>query len=416
MAKDNSPSNPADEGPPSRRRLYVLLGVLAVVAGFAAVWWTYRYWPATLPAIPEIDLTQTDAEVADAIRTAREAVVKSPREIEPWARLAMVLHAHKFVEPAMICYTAAAALDDENPVWPYLHATLLHEGAKPVEALALFESAGRLAPRDSPMPRLRHGELLLELGRFDDAERVFARVLADDKHDVHARLGLAQTALSRSQYEAALTHLTAIMHQEPVRKRTTALRAAVLEQLGKHEDALFERSRYGDLPDDPPRADLTDQLAELRVGLPGRLVRAKSLIGQSRIADAVALMEDTVKRYPKSDQAWIALAATKEAKGDFAAAEKAIDKSIELAPERADHRFRFGKLLQKQKRFSDAAAAFRLAIARSPADADAYHRLGECLMAMGDRTGAADAFQQALRIQPNMPEPRKELEKLQKTN
>ncbi|MBI1830384.1 MAG: tetratricopeptide repeat protein [Planctomycetes bacterium] len=414
MAKGKSPNNPTEDAPPSRRRLYVLLAILAVVASFAGVWWTYRAWPVALPAIPDIDLAETDPEVADAIRTARETLVKSPRSLEAWARLAMVLHAHKFAEPAMTCYAAASALDDDNPVWPYLHAALLHEGPNPEAALPLFEQAARLATRDSPMPRLRHGELLLELGRIEDAQKAFAKALADDKHNVHATFGLAQAALVTQKHQTALDHLAAILHDLQIRKRASALRAAILEQMAKHDDALAERGRFADLPEDPSRADLTDQLSELRVGLSGRLARAKSMIEHSRFGDAISLMEETVKRYPKSDQAWIALGTTREAKGDPAGAEKAIDKSIELAPDRADHRYRLGKLLQSQKRFKEAADAFRRAIERSPADADAYHRLGECLVELGDRPAAADAFRAALRIQPNQTESRGRLDKLLK--
>jgi tetratricopeptide (TPR) repeat protein len=416
-ANQSARSNTADTGQPSsafssRRRLHVLLGLLVLVAGFAVGWWVYQGWPVSLPDVPNIDMSGADPEVAEALTNARNEVERAPRSVEAWAKLAMILHAHNFADEAVVCYTAAGALDATNPFWPYLQGNLLQSGLNPASALPSLQRAARLAPADMPMPRLRLAELLLELGRVDEADKEFRTVLADHPGDVQAQFGLAQVTVSRQQYEDALHYLRGIAEDSYVRKRVCVLGAAVYERLGKHEDAERERRRLAELPDDPPWPDLVDQVGQLEVGLPARLRRARSLIQQNQTVDAVILMAETVRRYPKSDQAWVALGVAKEMAKDFTGAEQAIHKSIELAPDRADHRFTLGEFLQAQRRHKEAVASYRKAIELRPVDADTHFKLGVCLQEIGDLAGAVEAFRHTIRYKPDMTEARQRLEKL----
>ncbi|MBI3822293.1 MAG: tetratricopeptide repeat protein [Planctomycetes bacterium] len=397
MAKASLPNNAAA----SPRRLRVLVAALVLVASGAGAWWIYRAWPATLPEVPVVDLTDVDPEVAEAISSARAALVKQPRSLEAWGKLGMVLHAHHFNEQAITCYAAAAALDRSNPTWPYYQGVLLQAGADPMAALPSLQRAARLAPRDTPTPRLRLAELLFELGRPDEAEKDFRMVHAGDAGNVRAVLGLAHVAMARKNYEDALEHLRPIAEDARVRKRAAALAAAAYLQLGMKDEARNAQGRLATLPDDPPWPDLLDPVNDLRVGLVGRLERAKSLVHHDPNA-AVALMDETVRRYPESDQAWVALGAAREFAKDFAGAEQAFEKSIALAPKRADHHFYLAEFLRGQKRFKEAADAYRKASELRPHDADTHLRLGECLQEVGDRPGAIEAYRAALRCRPDL--------------
>ncbi len=413
-SKENRPPGAAASSAPplSRRRLRLLLAVLLVVAGGAGGYWVYDAWPTTLPETPTIDLDGIDPEVAEALAAARAAVVAKPRSVEAWARLAMTLDAHHYPDAAVVCYGAVRELDRSNALWPYLQGVVLQSGSNPESALPPLERASRLAPSDSPMPRLRLADLLLDLGRIDEADKLYRKVLADNPRDVHAQFGLAQVCVDRHQHQEALRYLRAVAHDPQTQKRACALSVAVHERLGDRDRAEIERRRLTELPQDPPWPDILDQVGQLRVGLHGRLLRAQMLVQEGKNAEATALIDATVRKYPESDQAWAAAAYAREVNKDLAGAEKALHMTIQLAPERAVHHFTLGEFLLQHRRYTQAAAAFRKTIDLRPVDADAYLKLGDCLQRQGDHTGAGAAYRQALHYRPDMNEARLRLEKL----
>src|SRR5262249_38339041 len=161
------------------------------------------------------------------------------RSPEAWSILAMLLDAHHYFDEAIVCYAATETLDPTNPYWPYLQGVLLVKGPNPKRALACFERAARLAPSE-PMPTLQQADLLLALGRAEDADKAFQGVLAKDSNSMYgayARLGLAQVAITRQKYREALANLEAVVQEPHARKRACALRAAAYERLGNSAGA-----------------------------------------------------------------------------------------------------------------------------------------------------------------------------------
>jgi tetratricopeptide (TPR) repeat protein len=376
----------------------------------------YQDWTSPLPELPRLALDGVDPEVAEVLARQRAAVKQAPRSAEAWGRLAMLLDAHQFLEQALICYGAAETLDKRNPLWSYLQGYLLQKGARPDQAVANLQRAAALAPDDWPVPRFRLADLLLDIGRIDDAEREYRRVLAtktDNKYaHYYAQFGLAKVMIARQNYADSIPFLEAVAGDPYTRKRASALRIAVYERLDKRDEANRERARFAKLPDDLSWPDGAEQVHELRVGWRGRISSANSLLNDNQPAKALNLLMETAGRYPRNDQVWAALAVAKENTKDFAGAEEAYRKSIALAPERANHRFEFGEFLQARQRYQEAATIFREAIELSPFDAAAYFRLGACLQSLGDNPGAAEAYRQALRCNPELVDARQGLETL----
>lgn len=413
QSKGSKPPGAAPKaGPPARRRLRVLLIALVVVAGSAGGYWVYEAWPPTLPDVPTPDLAGVDPEVAEAVATARAAVIADQRSVEAWARLAMTLDAHHYPAEAVICYGAASTLDRSSPVWPYLQAVLLQSGPNPEAAIPSLERAASLVPRNSPMPRLRLADLLLQLGRIDDADKQYRKVLADKPGDMHAQFGLAQVSVDKHEYQEAMRYLEAVAENPHTQKRACVLSAAVHERLGNRERADHERRRLAELPADAPWPDIIAQVGQVRVGLHGRLLRAEFLVQEGNNMEAAALIDETVRKYPQSDQVWAAMAYMKERNKDMAGAEKAMRMTIQLAPKQAEHHFVMGEFMLSLRRYREAADAYRKAIELRPVDADAYLKLGDCLQQQGNNAGAIAAYRQALHYRPDMSEVKKRLEKL----
>src|SRR5687768_6236490 len=102
----------------------------------------------------------------------------------------MDLHAHGFVDAANITFEDDARQDPQNARWPHPHGELYLEGTV-AEALPYFELAAGLRLPES-LDRLRLAETLLELGRLDEAEKEYRKVLVVEKQDPQAQLGLAR--------------------------------------------------------------------------------------------------------------------------------------------------------------------------------------------------------------------------------
>jgi tetratricopeptide (TPR) repeat protein len=407
-----SPPVPAPTIVPSFwRRRRVVLGIVLLLGLAAGGWWAYSIWNPRPPAIPEINLADVDSEIVDAITKARADVVKTPRSEAAWGKLAMVLHAHGFYDQAFVCYGVAAEMDTKDPRWPYLQGLIFMRGDDPLAAIPYLEKAAKLTPADS-LPTAKLAELLMTQGRFDEAADRYARVLKEDPKSPYAHLGLAQLAMTRQDYKEALRYADPISDHPIFRKRACALRVAAYQRLGDQAAADAERQRMLKLPEDAAWPDAgMEQVDRLQVGLNARLKQVSHLAQRGQLDEAVTLLKSTVAAYPNSHTALGFLGKALGDLKDYAGAEDAFLKAIASAQplDKAEHWFYVALYRQEQRKFKEAADAYRTTVELRPQDAEAHFRLGECLQAIGDRTGAADAFRQALRHRPDMTKARDRL-------
>ena len=390
-------------------RLCVLACLIVAVIGVRL----FNAEPPRLPEIPVIKLDDFDPEIAEAIQFARFAVEQKPRSITAWSQLAMVLHAHGFEDSAVVCYSATATLDARTFLWPYLQGIVLSKSpGGPVAALPCFERAVSLSPSD-PLPRLWLAEMLLEVNRLDEAGKELGKVLAADPNNDRAKFGMGQLAVARRQYDEALPYLRAVAENPSSRRSSCALRAVAYERVGEHAIAESERRRLAELPQDGSWPDdAAQQISKRRVGLVARLNQVRQYGIQGRVPDAIALLQDTVQRYPKSDETWFSLGKVLFISNDPVGAKRALLKSIELAPNDAEYTFTLGFVELSQRNHEEAAKFFRMAVELKPLDGRAHFGLGECLQALGDLKGAADAYRVTLQCLPDHDLARQRLEKL----
>jgi tetratricopeptide (TPR) repeat protein len=186
------------------------------------------------------------------------------------------------------------------------------------------------------------------------------------------------------------------------RKEALVLTAQVRQRLG---DAEAARATLDEAAAAPPPAPWPDPVYEgvlnLRAGKQAQLDRADRLLADQRVAEAVALLRQTVKDYPESDWAWLLLGrALLTGGGDAAGAETAFRESARLAPDAAGPQYHLGIVLLMRKQYAPAAARLRRAADLQPDFAPAHFNLGRCLLIQGDRAAAVGAFEAALRHQP----------------
>jgi tetratricopeptide (TPR) repeat protein len=388
-----------------RRRRLLAAAVTAVLAAGATMGWNAWLRP---PAPPAVVLANPDPAVERAIDEARAAVRKSPRSAEAWGHLGMVFLAHVFIDEAEFCLARASRLDPQDSRWAYLLAQIVVV-RNPAEGIPKLEHAAELAG-SVPAPRLKLGEVLLEQGRLDEAERQFQAVLAFDPDNPRAELGLGRVAYLRGNWQASRQRLARSAQRAPGVRATHAVLAEVYSRLGDMTAADEELCRANETTDDLAWPDpYVEAVDLLKTGLEARLNLAHSLLLQGRVKEAITLVEETVRSRPDSYAAHLAYGRLLVQVGNLPQAEYEYREAVRLAPEVFQAQVELGRFLQRQGKLAEAAACFRRAGQLKPQDAVSYYHLGLCLRELGDPAEARQAFEMAVRRKPDYAEAHRDL-------
>jgi superkiller protein 3 len=156
------------------------------------------------------------------------------------------------------------------------------------------------------------------------------------------------------------------------------------------------------LRDDPPWPDpFVQELLELRTGERANIKRAQKLLDLGRTPQAITLLQQMVTNYPNSATCWLMLGRALVHQQDWPAAEQALKKALELAPDNPEIHVQMGVALYYQWN-PRASFHFHKAIEIQPDCAAAYYNLALWLVRIHDGAGATEAFRRAIRIQPNL--------------
>jgi tetratricopeptide (TPR) repeat protein len=396
---------PLPAGGKSHRRVRRAAFVVAALVAAATSWYLWNWYGAPEP--PAVSFVDVDSVVVEAVEAARREVRWHPRSAAAWGRLGQLLIAHGFKPESKACFARAEQLDAKDPRWPYLQGLNLRSDDPEAAALCLRRAVA-LCDEGPDAPELLLGEVCFQQGNLDDAERHFQHVLDRDADEARAHLGLGRLALERGNPRAGLDHLRRSASGQLASKASRALLAQAYHQLGDAPASDREQAAADDLPDDPPWPDpFLEEAQALMVGKQARLARLQTLHRQGRDAEARALAGQLEDDYP--DVYWLVEGRGQMTRGDFAAAERALRKAVELAPESIDVRFDLGTVLFEQRNYPAAADCFRKVIELEPGYGPAYQRLGRCLVIQGERAEALRAFQAAVRYVPQHAEARREL-------
>lgn len=385
-----------------RRRLLIVTLVVGIgLAGCLGTWFYYR---SITPSPPDLDLTGLDPAVVSLIEQARAAVTKEPRSAAAWGRLGMVLAAHERTGEANRSFAQAERLDPTEPRWPYHQGVALTLGA-PEEALPKLRRAAERCSPENEAVFLRLAELLLLQGHLDEAARWFETLLQQSKAQPRAHLGLARLALARGDLEQSLSHLGPALTDPRTQKAAHQLLATIEARRGDGTAAAEARARADRMPDDPLWPDpFIQEVWQFRTGKQAELSRADELLRQDRVAEAVSLLQRTVRTYPDSDWGWYLLGKALNRRQEWEASEQALRRAAQLAPGAPEVQFYLGVALYHRRDYHAAAAAFQRATELKPSYDLAHFNLGHCRDLAGDPAGADAALQAALRCNPELVE------------
>lgn len=269
---------------------------------------------------------------------------------------------------------------------------------RPEEALKDLAEVARRAP--SPQRNLRYGNVLFELGKFKDAERVYSRLhgeaslSAEDRRDVILRLALSR--YQRRRYKQVVELLQPLQQQYQDDDAVLMTLAWALYQLERYSEAYAVVSGR-------PR-DLEEELASaIREG--------KSLLLVHEYSASIALLERVVQNYKDNPGLAPAFRALSEAYFALGDDKMGVQKLEQMAGILTDDKERFQLWLeigdlydQRLKDKAGAISSYRKALAVNPrgdrSDEVAYKVAG-AQVEVGDLAGAVDTISHFLNSFPN---------------
>jgi tetratricopeptide (TPR) repeat protein len=388
-----------------QRRVPNIVLIFATLAMLALGWFMW-YW-STAPAPPSASFAEVDPAVAAAIEAARRQVWWRPHSAAAWGRLGQLLRAHSYESESNICFAQAEQLDPKDPRWPYLQGSGKQLNDPPA-AVRHLQRAVALCGHVPDGPELCLAEVCLQQGFAEDAEQHFRHILQHDPDNARAHLGLGRLACERGNLTDGLAHLNRSASSKWTQRAAAILLAQAYYQLGDATAANRERDRAADLPADLPWPDpFLEEVRSLTVGKQYRLARLKALNQQGRAGEVRSLAATLEDDYP--DVFWLEEGREQMDKGNLPAAEQALHKALQLAPNSVDAHFDLGTVLFKQENYRAAAESFRRVTELQPDYGPAYESLGRCSIMQGNRQEALGAFRLAVQYMPQNAEVQREL-------
>jgi tetratricopeptide (TPR) repeat protein len=111
-------------------------------------------------------------------------------------------------------------------------------GAGDYQSAAAFFEAALEADPDLGLAAYNLGLSLVNLGRFEEAERAFSRAEFLCKDDIGAQAGIAKAYVSLGRPEKALAQAERVLRVDPANIDALYAAASALESLGRNAEAL----------------------------------------------------------------------------------------------------------------------------------------------------------------------------------
>jgi tetratricopeptide (TPR) repeat protein len=386
-----------------------------------------------VPQIPRIPLEGSDAEVRDAVLTARRQAVAHPKNGAATGRLGMLLEAHELYPLAVLAYRRAIRLEPKEFAWHYYLALSLQKASQPEQALEAISAALRIRSSYTPAV-LKHAELLFKLGRFQESSTVLEALLPQDPNSATTLYALARVRYAQQDLSAAEDLYRRALQAYPSFGAAYYGLGLTEKRLGHSAESAknfaLAESHTGDSPsaEDP----LSNQILDLATGLFNRFRQANQMLHQGQFEESSRLFQEILKRNPENldcmlnllylarftdpgedvetlyaralridpqiPQLYMYYGTARAGQGKVDAAVTALNKAIELKPDYAEAHFVLGDVLERQNQAAPAIEHYRLALAAQPSYRPAQLQLGQLLVNLGRGREAIPALLPALQF------------------
>ncbi|HEY4184357.1 MAG TPA: tetratricopeptide repeat protein [Polyangia bacterium] len=318
----------------------------------------------------------------EAVRVFRQAVAEDPRNGAAHLGYANALYGAGDAGAAGTEVTALAARADPAKLGPRIGELLVKLGRRD-EALAFYQrqiAAGGTAPA----LRVAAARLALERGQRDVAQALVEAVIAEDPRTPGALFVLGEALRAKGDLAGAIAEL----------RRAQAVDGSpdvqleygrVLASMGRDEEALAALAETGDLPE-------------------ANLERGRIALRRGNTEKAVEELTVATAKLPANAEAFLLLGQAEDRQGHGPQAEAAFKTTARLAPAVGEARYRLGRMLLDRGAVAAALPHLRAAVEHLPPTAswraDAYFQLGFAERRQGSRDRAVAAFRRYLELAP----------------
>lgn len=371
-------------------------------------------------------------QLQEAWREVRRASSHTADQGAAFGRLGQIYQAYELPELAAPAYRNAAALQPEDPRWPYYLGHLALSRGDADDAIQSFERSRTLLP-DHPATLAALAQTYREEGRLDEAESTAQELLEIDPENPVGNLVLAEVAMDRDDPGTARRRYETLLRAHPEATRLYGALAAAYRALGHSADAdalarlqgeqgltvedewLSEiqtllrgsralSNRAVEAFDNRDFTAAAESFAEaLELSPEDRSLRrnyAASLLRAGRVDEALAQYDRLLDEEPTDVETLFQKGRAQTEAGDVEGAERSYERALEIAPDHLPSRYNLANLHRRQGNLEEALAGFRELIARDPNHERA--RIGEavCLIGLERWSGARASIKAGLQVVP----------------
>jgi len=367
---------------------------------------------AVLNALPDDDQTAKTEyvlgasydqvkETKKAIAAYRRSLDLEPDNLDVERALADALLKDGQDKEALAAYEDVAEGDPSDPQ-AYLHmAEIERRNGQYDEALANLKKAQPLA---SDSLEISYNEALTydALGRYEDAEKLFAKLAADSEHTT------GQYSAPEKNNRALFLDRLANVYREESKADLAAATYVKLADLGPD----FAERGYGNAIDAYRDGHLYDKATEIARQASEKypknhslkLMYATQLADGGKFDEGVTLAKSLLANTPDDREVYLSLAQIDTHGKKWKEAGEALDKADQLSPKPDDKLYVYflrGALEERQKHYDGAEEAFRKALAIDPNNSTALNYYGYMLADHEQRLDDALAMiQKAVKLDP----------------
>lgn len=373
-------------------------GLLLALNSLAAV------QAADLVLVPHPDLMALEPDVRQQLEPGVNFFKAQRSRLEgrelglAYGRIATNYLAHDQSDAAEACFNNAAALDPENPRWPYLLAYIYQHTDRPEAAVDAYRQSLIISPRYL-QGYVRLGQSLVTLERYDEAEAAFQVVLELVQDQPAALVGAGDVAMGRGAYSDAIGLYRRALRLEP-EARAIYRKIADAERAAGDDDAADKAmSQANDR--DPGIQDPLLAFVEAH----GKGARFYRESGERALAEgdtplAINLYEIASSIAPYDANTWLRLSELQRSAGDGKAAFSSLMRLVAYDPENAAAHFQIGNTLERLGDTAGAERHYALALESEPNLVEPNMALAGVLMRRGAYLEAGDHYSRVAQLLP----------------
>lgn len=385
------------------RAMSLFVAALLSVAGMCCAEPPSPTGPAALPVINLDRLEPAVAKQLDSVQSLLREVLAKPnatdvQRAEAFGEFGRLLHAYGYTTEAARCYQQATTYQPRDPRWWHLLGCAREAGGMLAEASTAFSEAERLEA--SSATRIRHGNVLIQLNRRDEARRLFQEVIARDPMQAAAHAGLGTLALEERDFQAAIENLSQAVQLAPGANRLQYSLAMAYRGNGDLDRARQHLRLRGDVGL-RPRDPLTDDLPELIKGAQVHLLRGRVALAAGAVTDAIREYRRAIDADPDNVTARVNLAVALVQTQAYDEAIPHLQAAVQFDPRNVAALFNLASLRQARGELDQSMELLRNLLRIEPRDLAARRLLAQSLVMASQSDEALVLLKESNQIAPD---------------